>query len=347
MVDKAGSKRVAGRPAVSLLLRTLRVSRWPRWLVPVSVLFAVATAVGYSYTMAVGVPSVYARIHSHSTVLSQSAGFPLRYRILVPFAAELIAGGLEGFVRFEDAFIWAYALVDTASVCVTLFALYFYLRVWFSSEQALIGALIAGALMPVAFRYHYFHPWSLLEPGLFALGLLSLARGRLRGYLAVLLLATLNRESGMFLALAYPFAVWGGFKRADASGRLTTIARSAGFVAAPLFLYAVLVLTFGYAPNPDVAANTFANNLKPANLATAAFNIAIFLGPFWLFVVLGARRAPAFVKRSAGIVPLYVLALVFTRWLEVRPLMTLYPVLIPMGLSFMYRPLPARAAPPR
>jgi hypothetical protein len=68
-------------------------------------------------------------------------------------------------------------------------------------------------------------------------------------------------------------------------------------------------------------------------------NGSLFLGGFWLFAVLGFRFAPRLVRQAALIVPLYLVVIaIWGVWNEVRLLMPLYPVLIPLGMSFIWRP---------
>ena len=71
-------------------------------------------------------------------------------------------------------------------------------------------------------------------------------------------------------------------------------------------------------------------------LRAAVLN-SLFFGIFWLYVVLGFRRAPAFIRRASLFVPFYAaLLFVIGLWYEIRYLMTLLPVFIPLGLSYLY-----------
>jgi hypothetical protein len=66
----------------------------------------------------------------------------------------------------------------------------------------------------------------------------------------------------------------------------------------------------------------------------------LFLGGTgWLLAILGFGRAPRFVKRTTALLAVYLPAyLIFGYWYEVRLLMPLYPVLLPLALSGLYQP---------
>lgn len=85
-----------------------------------------------------------------------------------------------------------------------------------------------------------------------------------------------------------------------------------------------------------------------SQLWLAAFNITLLLGVFWIFALFGVLRAPAFVRRSALVIPAYLATVaIWGIWWEVRLLMPLYPLLLPLALSYLFEPRhdPRLAAP--
>jgi hypothetical protein len=65
--------------------------------------------------------------------------------------------------------------------------------------------------------------------------------------------------------------------------------------------------------------------------------VDLFLGIFWLFIPLGFKAAPSFVRKMAWLIPAYLVVIMFYAiWFEVRLLMPLYPVLIPIGLAYLF-----------
>ena len=62
----------------------------------------------------------------------------------------------------------------------------------------------------------------------------------------------------------------------------------------------------------------------------------------------GARRADPFIRRQALLIPLYLLPIVlFGHWIEVRLLLSLYPVLLALGLAYVEPLLEEPDAPAR
>jgi hypothetical protein len=148
----------------------------------------------------------------------------------------------------------------------------------------------------------------------------------------VVLLASLNRETGIFLPLALllgsidSFGV-SGIRRALA-GRETRLALA--YALMPTGVFAGLRLLRGSAAQVDALGDVFIRNLQPDNLAAAAMVVPLFLGLGWIFAAYGTARAPRFIRGVARVVPFYLAAFaVLGWWREVRILTTLYPMASP------------------
>jgi hypothetical protein len=69
----------------------------------------------------------------------------------------------------------------------------------------------------------------------------------------------------------------------------------------------------------------------------AIFNIAALLGALWWFAAAGVRRAPPFTRRVAIVIPAYLAVVgVWGIWREVRLLLPMVPLLLPLALSFLF-----------
>ena len=65
-----------------------------------------------------------------------------------------------------------------------------------------------------------------------------------------------------------------------------------------------------------------------------------------MYVLLGLRKAPEFIRRAALIIPFYVVILLFIGyWNEIRYWIMVYPLLISLGLAGMYHDEVAAPAP--
>jgi hypothetical protein len=79
-------------------------------------------------------------------------------------------------------------------------------------------------------------------------------------------------------------------------------------------------------------------NTRADNLETFVLNGTMLFGVFWIFALFGWKSAPIFVRRTAMLVPIYVVpVIVWGVWHEVRLLLPLAPIVLTLGLSFLER----------
>ena len=82
----------------------------------------------------------------------------INVRVLTVYAAEAV-NSLTGLSYGKT-----YKLFDMASLFLTLALLYSFLRHWHPREYCLIAVLFIGAVLPMTYALHLFHPWD--RPGL-------------------------------------------------------------------------------------------------------------------------------------------------------------------------------------
>lgn len=302
--------------------------RWDR--LALWILISSALVLAYGYITRIDKPNLHIRMALHKAVVSKDALEPYRHRVLVPWVTEALVSPLSFFAPREQVFLGVYALHETFALVLMLLSLYAWCRRFYEPFVALVGCLFVGVTAPMALKDHYFHPWSLLEPGLWTLGLLLIMRERLWALLGVTFLATLNRETGIFLPL-----LWGAIKVWDGKGWH----RKNGWTFLALLVVSLMTLLgVGWVQGSGDPLHTpgelFLRNVSGPNLGRALLNGTLFLGAFWLFAVRGYRNSPEEIRRSAWVIPLYLLVvLVWGVWYEVRLLMPLYPILVPMALA--------------
>lgn len=264
----------------------------------------------------------------------------MQYRVLVPYLLDAPIRFFARYITYEKAFGRVYGAFYIVSMAAMLFALFLYLRIFFTDEQSLVGALIPATTMPMALRSYDYSPFSQLEPTLFALALILMYR-RNHGWLGMLILvATLNRETGIFLVLlfliVYPMTV-----QRLKIGLIYTLIWAAVYFGLQWFIAAGPPRYF------TLETVWHGNTHEWSQILIALVNLMLLFGGFWLFSILGLRRAPEFVRRSALIVPPYVLTVaVWGIWAEVRLLQPLYPIVMALALSFLFTPRHASAAGP-
>lgn len=274
-------------------------------------------------------------------VLSDAAGSPYRYRVLVPLLLEAGTRAFASVGSPQTAFLYASAVYDCVGFIVQLMVLYVLARQWFSAIQSLLGVALTSCLTIVTLAYFTYQPWSILEVALFGLGFVFAYRGHWGLVTATVVIAALNRETGVFLPLALFLGNLEGLS-------LPALRRAAerpetrltfGLVVLSTAIFAALRLVRGSASPADELIDVITRNLERNNLIAAGMAVPLFLGIGWIFAALGLASAPPFVRRIARVVPFYLLAFaIWGWWREVRILTSLYPILLPLVLSYCYLP---------
>lgn len=286
------------------------------------------------YGFGPGDETLVARREIHRGIIDRTSRAPDRYRWFAAAVVEPPVRLLSLVMPYERAFDRVSTAFYLAAIAGMLWSLFAFLRVWFGDEAALIASLVAACTIRIAMRQHDYAPYSFLEPIFVALALLAMLR-RQHVWLGVLVaLASFNRETAVFLVPLY-------LVTSDWSRQAWVRTMAYGAIWAAIF-FGVRAVS-GDAERYWTIERVFRTNMAQPLLAAA--NLAMLLGVFWLLAPLGWRRAPAFVRRSALIVPAYLVTVaVWGIWWEVRLLMPLYPIVFALALSYLYEPRDDAAA---
>ena len=296
-------------------------------------LLTIAAVLAVRYYYSVDYPNYALRLESHRRIIDGEAFSPYQYRVLVPFAAEGFIRILSNLVSAKSAFLIAYGAYDLFAFGLLLFGLRSWLTRWFDEKLTFLALAYVGATLPIALQNHYYQPWSFIEAGLFCLGLSAIVARQYVALAAIVVIASLNRETALFLPLALLAFNWRSGRPDEARrGMLVGVA----LLAVTLALFFGLRMMLGDAPREKTLAQILQHNLQPSSLAMTLVYTGLFLGPFWLFALRGRPAAPAPVRRLSIVVPLYAAAiLVWGVWYEVRLWMPLYPILLALALSYL------------
>lgn len=254
-------------------------------------------------------------------VVNGTADAPERYRILVPFAVA----GLNAATGMSLGNAWH--LLRLVSFVAAYFIFFAYLRRWFDDRTALLGTLIVGATLPLTFTNSWAHPDHIAELALFTAGCAAIAANRLWTLAALLGIATLNRETAIFLVPLYLVT------RPVSAGRLGIAALLAAEWAV---IFGALRLWRGFVHYDYFQ---FSRNLQflkllpsaydPYYRAYAYFAIVLF-GCLLLVAANGAGPRPLFVSRALLVVPLFTaVAFSISSIIETRIFTPLYPLIMP------------------
>ncbi len=306
----------------------------PTWAVYL-ILASAAVVLAYAYYYIAAKPYFEYRLELHQQIIRAQAPSPYQYRVLIPFFGEGLIRFFELFLAPRYAFSLTYALLDVGGIFLLLSGIFLSLGCWFRREYALLGSLFCAAVLPVTFFEHFFQPWSFYEAAIYIFGLWLIWQNK-RAWLTVfVLLAALNRETGLLIIVAFFLSSF-TFKSLKAQGTLNW--RDIKWTILYLGIWGVvffgLRLIRPASSAVETIAQIFQHNTQPVFLAKAALNWLLFAGIFWLLAVKGWRRAPFMLRRAALVLPFHlVLILVFAYWSEVRVLMPHYAALIGLGYS--------------
>jgi hypothetical protein len=297
---------------------------------------------GLYYFLAIDViPDAYA-LRIQDGVIEGSVLSPYRYRVLSPF---LLEGLMQPWIAAPGraaALTQALAVFDLAGYAFQAVAVYIGLRAWFPPARAAAGWLFLACVCHVTFGYFLYHPWSILEVGFFAIGLAAWQAKRDWLLLPIVVLAALNRETGVFIPLACLAGTWwamGAFQiRQNLSDR--RIQLLIGYLLLSVAIFGLLRLLRGGAPPIDQLGDVLILNWSTDNRPRAFWGILLMFGVAWGFALRGLRKAPVDLRGACWVVLPYLVAFaVWGTWREMRLLTTLYPLLLPLALFAIAPPV--------
>src|SRR5262245_55957987 len=173
------------------------------WLTLAAIFVAASAVTALDYSFFAGDPTLVARRQIHQGVLAHTATAPDRYRLLAPLLVEGPVRVLQQWMPPDLDFDRVYAMFYLAAMSALLWSQFAYLRGWFSDAQALIGVLLVASTLRITIRQHDYAPFSYLEPTFFAVGLLLILADRRVWFGLLVLIASFNRETGIFLVLLF------------------------------------------------------------------------------------------------------------------------------------------------
>jgi hypothetical protein len=272
--------------------------------------------------------------YNHEQLMAGKYTAPEQYRLLQYYVPEYIHRILG--VELLDA----YVLQRLIWVALTFCVLHLYLRRWFDTRGAMIGTLFLAATM----QWTYFDHLQESEPlniFIFLVSFYAIRENKFWRLLGFVAIGSFNKETVIFLPLAYLFC-W--YREMNIKPLLTRT----------LALFATVVLICGsirwaYSGAP-YAASWFQLGYNLLGIAGSAFllpfkyymgihlGIVFLYGVFWIMALLSYRDKPLFLRRAILIVPFFIAGhLLIAKINETRLFLPLAPILIPMGLFYLFR----------
>ncbi len=301
----------------------------------------------YDYYARVVAGNVQKRISLHHDIVIRTAPYQYRYRILLPTVAEGISRLIQRLPPIRShpvikplaysqrAFVISYGLLDFAALLVFFICQIRLIWLFFRYELALLGGVISALLVDFTFRDQFFHPWSLWEGALVALGLILIHRRMHWRFVAVTLVALLNRETSLMLPLIFLICTL-SFHRGKGGLPKIRLERDTQFAFANLVTwvigYVALHYFVGYRPSTFFIQTAFRGNRD--HISYAVLLNALLIGALVPIILNGFQSAPRLIRRSAWILPAYFgLLLAIGYWWEIRYWITVLPIIVPAMIA--------------
>ena len=265
---------------------------------------------------------------------------PYRYRFLVPVSATWIEN-----IDNRTLDLVSMAQVHRLYYLLSLFILMWVVRLMlgafgFSRSVGFAGALFLATLLPVALRDHSYQAWSWIESVLVALAVLvTLRRPSVATYGIISFFAALNRETSIILPLI-PLAVAISRRQSPERARLLSVAVTSLVIVASTQLFLRLIFPGPSGGREISVRGIWDTNLKPDLLNLSRENVTILISSITITALLGIflRRTPRDSLWIAGLTvpPLLAGWLIFALWWEVRVLLPVVILVLPISLSSMF-----------
>lgn len=255
----------------------------------------------------------------HDSIIAGVADYPHQYRPLVPWLVELQPLPLPLAYLAQRLLFWWLALLVLRAFCER----------YLDADTTFVGLLLVAALLPfsvIGQGYQETDPFALL---CFSLGFRLLEQRR-DGWLFVVIAVGMTARETVGLLVLLAAAV-----RVDEWRRLEYWRLILGLAATAAMVW--LALRLGYGPREAFTELVTPAVNIPENLSRAgSLRVVVLFGPVWALALWRLRGAPAFLRRSLVLVPVFlVVHLCYGLIGETRYFLPLAPCLVPLALRHL------------
>ena len=262
---------------------------------------------------------------SPESLVAGTASTPYQYRVLLPW---LVRGALELHVIRPESQMAVFAGIQTVALVLLGFVFRQYLSRFITDPiLASVMALTLYAVLPFNYFNLPYYPYDIPSVLLFTVGLLLIYDRRWRWFFPLFVIATLNRETSIFLAVVSLFVLFDRYSWQ----RLGLI------IGAQLVIWLAIkaLLWMLYQQNRWMGYGLYQFQLK-VNLATlwtypikGVIALATW-GCLWLAVVIWHRRIrDVYLKRTLWTVPVFIAGMMFAGFvIELRIYGEVLPIIL-------------------
>ncbi len=231
----------------------------------------------------------------------------------------------------------AFSLVRLLTIVAAYILFLQYLRGWFDDSAALAGLLFVAATVPLTFNNWLEIPTDFPELIAFTLAYCALRSDRDGRLVPLVFVATFNRETTFFIPMLV-FAVrsrWDSPLSGVRAALPSATAWAVPYVALRWWTGVPLAGAYGSAWDHNLSG--LQHFFRNWNLYNDYLYYAWLLGPFWVLPILHRAQLPLLLRRALWTLPAFMFVYLFLGYLnEPRPLLPLYPMLVPAGLFCLF-----------
>lgn len=285
----------------------------------------VATVLTILHCVHIDLPYHPQQAAEHHKILEGQQDRPYNIRVFQPLAVEALHQ-LVPSLRYARVFIAGYAAIRWLSILATLIAFEIWLRKFTSLATARLVVLFVTVIYPMGYFFYNYQPTSVVDLACFTVALSLIAHGWHWPLVPLMALATLNRNTAIFILPAYVLwhlpSLWTWPPRATRV--LMVSVALAGVWGALIFLLERLYPGGAWVHTPD---HYIWYNLHSKRVWVLC---AAMLFPLIISVPTAWRSVPGQVKLLSLItVPYLALHVVMAQCDEVRYWLNLYVLLGP------------------
>ena len=275
---------------------------------------AVATSIGHDWLIDMRVEPINRGLHEQ--VMTNKAPAPIQYRIFQYYAAE-------GLIRLGVPFRESYLYLRILFTFLAAAALHVFLSYWFVPAICMLGSLYFFAVLPLVYYGYYMQPMDI--PNLFFMlaGCILILKKKDIWLIPLVLVAMLNRETAILLALIYLLVRYDELK-------IPTLALRSGLIfITGIFTYAALRVVFSI---KHYYSDMYFLGSNLADWRVYTFALAIF-GPLIPLSVWKFKEKPRFIQKAVLFVPFFIIIhFTMTIMSEPRLWLPVLPFLLAAGL---------------
>jgi len=294
-------------------------------------LLGISIMLSIVHTFTVDFPRSVDRLQLHRQIIEGTAQSPYRYRVLLPVIAHVgaIAAQSSGRITYRKAVTAIYIGIQFAAIFGGLTLFYGYSQIWLPRIGALVGTLFVAAMMAPTFLYYFFQPWGHLEFLTFTAAMWLIEKQRPGWFALLVVIATLNRETGCFLVVLYGLCNWQRLPQRRVFAVTTALACITATTILGLRFVRGFALHEGQ-ERPDFLVYRFvANMTHPLPI----ISVICFFGVLWVLAFRNLQEKPALLTRALWYLPVFFTAhLLAANIEEVRYFLTICPIIVPLAM---------------